>query len=116
MPFGKVAVAVLLLALVAGGGFLFNQGSAPLQTAQLQQDQSVPRRGDDPTYAEELKTMTALLQQMRYEMKQMEGERERERDQSESRIEAEIKRAISHSQNEIDRLKQALSEAQDTLN
>ena len=63
---GLVAVSgVATLALLSSSDPILPTLRSPVEEPPL-------RRGDDPTYAEELKTMSALLQEMRYELQQQE--------------------------------------------
>lgn len=73
------------------------------------------RRGDDPTYAEELKKMTALLQDMRYQFNQAENQRLLDRDQAAAQVRESAQRAVQQSKEEIGRLNQALDDAKTAL-
>lgn len=105
---GVIGLAVAALAAV----FVLASLERPDRPGRPAKTEPTPeRRGDDPTYAEELKKMTALLQDMRYQFNQAENQRLLDRDRAAAQLREAAQRAIQQSKDEIDRLNQALEEA-----
>lgn len=115
VSFAKVGVIGLMVAVVVAGTWVVSQDAPVLSTPRSKSEAPPYRRGDDPTYAEELKRMAALLQDMGYQLKQSENRRAVERDELKAQIRAEAQKAIRQSQQEIERLNQALQGARDAL-
>ena len=115
VSFAKVGVIGLMVAVVVAGTWVVSQDAPVLSTPRSKSEAPPYRRGDDPTYAEELKRMAALLQDMGYQLKQSEHRRAVERDELKAQIRAEAQKAIRQSQQEIERLNQALQGARDAL-
>ncbi len=107
LSLGVVLIVVLLWVFRPDPG----QGSQPLFLSDPEQ----LRRGDDPTYAEELKTLSALLQQMRYELQEQERQRERDQRELGERLRRETEAAVRRVQEDNRRLSEALSRARDEL-
>ena len=108
-------LAVLGLAVASLGGLyaLFRLDAAPVSTTKLRTESPSVRRGDDPTYAEELRTLTALLQDMRYQFEQTENQRSVDRERAERALREATQEAAQQSRQEADRLNQALREARE---
>ena len=105
---GVIGLAVAAVAAV----FVLASLERPDRPGRPAKTEPTPeRRGDDPTYAEELKKMTALLQDMRYQFNQAENQRLLDRDRAAAQLREAAQRAIQQSKDEIDRLNQALEEA-----
>lgn len=115
VSFAKIGVIGLIGAVVVAGTWVVSQEAPVLSTLRSKPEAPPYRRGDDPTYAEELKRMAALLQDMGYQLKQSENHRAVERDELKAQIRAEAQKAIRQSQQEIERLNQALQGARDAL-
>ena len=106
---GLVAVSgVATLALLSSSDPILPTLRSPVEEPPL-------RRGDDPTYAEELKTMSALLQEMRYELQQQEQAMVRERAEISALISRETQRAVNRSSAELEQLNRELRGAQTAL-
>ena len=71
MSSGRWMVLGLLLAVIVVSVLVLRPASPPPRPPTPSVDPAPLRRGDDSTYAEELKAMTALMQQMRYEITQL---------------------------------------------
>lgn len=112
----KLAVIGLAGVLAVAGGGLLLQPDAPLTPLQRRVEEPLRPRGDDPTYADELKKMAALLQDVSYRFKESENQRLIERNQTEALVRAETQRAIQQARQENERLSQALREAGEALN
>ena len=108
-------LAVLGLAVASLGGLyaLFRLDAAPVSTTKLRTEPPSVRRGDDPTYAEELRTLTALLQDMRYRFDQTENQRILDREHAERALREATQHAAQQSREAVDRLHQALREARE---
>ncbi len=106
-------LAVLGLAVASLGGLyaLVRLDAAPGSPTKPRPEPPSLRRGDDPTYAEELRTMTALLQDMRYQFEQTENQRILDRERAERALREATQEAAQQSRQEADRLNQALREA-----
>ncbi|TVR65498.1 MAG: hypothetical protein EA420_03000 [Candidatus Competibacteraceae bacterium] len=111
----KLAVVGLAAALAAGVYTLATQPDPPRSPARAKPEEPPHRRGDDPTYAEELKKMAALLQDMRYRFNQSENQREIERQRAGALARTEAQRALQQSRHEMERLNTALREARSAL-
>ena len=107
--------AIVGLALVSLGGLytLLHLESSPVSTMKTRTEPPSVRRGDDPTYAEELRTMTALLQDMRYRFDQTENQRILDRERAERALREATQQAAHQSKEEVGRLDQALREARE---
>lgn len=111
----KLGVIGLATAVV-GAVFVLATAERPLLPARASKaDEPPERRGDDPTYAEELKKMTALLQDMRYQFNQAESQRILDRDQAALQMREAAQRAIQQSKEDIGRLNKALDDAKTAL-
>lgn len=108
-------LAVIGLAVASLGGLyaLFRLDSSPVSTAKTRAEAPSVRRGDDPTYADELRAMTALLQDMRYRFEQTENQRIVDRERAERAVREATQEAAQQSRQEADRLNQALREARE---
>jgi len=107
--------AIVGLALVSLGGLytVLHLESSPVSTMKPRTEPPSVRRGDDPTYAEELRTMTALLQDMRYRFDQTENQRILDRERAERALREATQQAAQQSRDEVDRLDRALREARE---
>ena len=107
--------AIVGLALVSLGGLyaLFHLDAAPVSTLKIRTEPPGVRRGDDPTYAEELRTLTALLQDMRYRFDQTENQRMLDRDRADRAVREATQQAAQQSRDEVDRLDRTLREARE---
>lgn len=118
-PVAKVVIAGLLALGGLGGYWIFTREAPPISTIKAHREEPPPRRGDDPTYADELRKMTTLLQDMRYRFDQAENARVQDRDQAERKTQQAVqeatRQATQQSQQEVDRLSQALKAAQETV-
>lgn len=112
----KIVVYLLLTLVVLGLILLvfFKREPAP-SLVKPKAEETTYRRGDDPTYAEELKKMTALLQDMGYRFKESESQRALEREQTSNLVQRETQRAIQKSQQDVEQLHRALQEARKAL-
>ncbi|MBK8168630.1 MAG: TIGR03752 family integrating conjugative element protein [bacterium] len=111
----KYSVVGLTLAALAGV-YLLATREGPASLAHKARTEEAPaRRGDDPTYAEELKKMAAMLQDMRYRFDQTENQRLLDRDRAAAQARESAQKATAQAQQEIERLNAALREAQKTL-
>lgn len=108
-------LAVLGLAVASLGGLyaLLRLDAAPVSTTKLRTEPPSVRRGDDPTYAEELRTLTALLQDMRYQFEQTENQRIVDRERAERALREATQAAAQQSRQEVDQLHRALREARE---
>lgn len=108
-------LSILGLGLAGLGGLYGLVGmQTPSTSAQkTRTEPPVVRRGDDPTYADELRTMTALLQNMDYRFNQAENQRLLDREQAAREMKDATQHAANQSKQEIDRLTQALREARE---
>ena len=98
---GVIALGGVLLAALGG---LLLQHDVPLSTPAPRAEEPPRPRGDDPTYADELKKMAALLQDVSYRFKDSENQRLVERHQTEALVKAEAQRAIQQARQENERL------------
>ena len=108
-------LAVIGLAVAGLGGLygLFRWEATPVSMVKTRAEAPAVRRGDDPTYADELRTMTALLQDMRYRFEQTENQRIVDRERAERALREATQEAAQQSRQEVDRLNQALREARE---
>jgi len=112
-----------LIGLVVGGVFLgvnlLSRDRAPLSAGTSRAAEAPFRRGDDPTYAEELKKMTALLQDVGYQFRQAESQRLLKEEQMEQQLRTfargEAERAQREAQQAIAKLQTALDQAHEKL-
>ena len=112
----KIVVYLLLTLVVLGLILLVFFKREPVPSlVKPKAEETTYRRGDDPTYAEELKKMTALLQDMGYRFKESESQRALEREQTSNLVQRETQRAIQKSQQDVEQLHRALQEARKAL-
>ncbi|MCP5451531.1 MAG: TIGR03752 family integrating conjugative element protein [Gammaproteobacteria bacterium] len=106
-----------LIALTAGGvllgGTLLTRERAPLSAGTPREPEAPYRRGDDPSYAEELKKMTALVQDIGYQFRQAESQRLIQEEQLRTFARGEAERAQREAQQAIAKLQTALNQAMD---
>ncbi|CDI02319.1 putative Integrating conjugative element protein, PFL_4705 family [Candidatus Competibacter denitrificans Run_A_D11] len=118
-PVAKVAIGGLLLLGGLAGYAIFTREVPSISTIKAHREEPPPRRGDDPTYADELRKMTTLLQDMRYRFDQAENARVQDRDQAERKTQQAVqeatRQATQQSQQAVDRLSQALKAAQEAV-
>ncbi len=116
---GPVKLVMLLLgvALLAALGWLFTpERPASVRGAgETAEAEAPPRRGDDPTYAEELRSMSALLQRMRFDLQESEREREREQRELRQELRRETDSALREARDENQRLSEALKTARQEM-
>jgi len=107
--------AVIGLSVAALGGLygLLELQPSPTSSVKARTEAPNVRRGDDPTYADELRTMTALLQDMRYRFDQTENQRLLDRDRTAREVKEATQNAVNQSKQDIDRLTQALRETRE---
>ena len=107
--------AVIGLSVAALGGLygLLELQPSPPSSVRARTEAPNVRRGDDPTYADELRTMTALLQDMRYRFDQTENQRLLDRDRTAREVKEATQNAVNQSKQEIDRLTHALRETRE---
>lgn len=115
VPAVKYSVIALALAALGAGYWVIGREPSPASAPKARAEQAPERRGDDPTYAEELKRLTALLQDAAYRMKEAENQRLRDRDQAGRELQSTVQKAVAQSQQEIERLNRSLREAQQAL-
>ena len=108
-------LTVIGLAAASLGGLyaLFRLESSPVSTAKTRAEAPSVRRGDDPTYADELRAMTALLQDVRYQFEQTENQRIVDRERAERALREATQEAAQQSRQEADRFDRALREARE---
>jgi hypothetical protein len=108
-----------LIGLAAGGvllgGTLLTRERAPLSAGTPHAPASPYRRGDDPTYAEELKKMTALLQDIGYQFRQAENQRMIQEEQLRTFARDAAERAQREAQQAIAKLQESLNQARAKL-
>ncbi len=113
----KIAVYLMLIALGAGLTlFVFFQQQPVSSPAKPVPEVTSGRRGDDPTYAEELKKMSALLQDVNYRFKDSESQRLLAQEHAANLVQKEAQRAMQQSQKDAEQLQRALQEARAALN
>lgn len=112
----KVVVYLMLTLVVLGLTlfFFFRPEPAP-SLVKPKAEEATYRRGDDPTYADELKKMAALLQDMGYRFRESENQRAIEREQTANLVQKETQRAMQKSQQDVEQLHRALQEARKAL-
>lgn len=112
----RIVVYLTLAALVVGLTLFFFFGPEPVPSlAKPTPERGIDRRGDDPTYAEELKKMSALVQDIRYRFKDSETRRAIEQEQTANLVQRETQRAMQQSRQNVDELNRALQEARKAL-
>ncbi len=109
----KWAVVGLGTALLGGVYWLTALNPAPTAPSKARTETPTLRRGDDPTYADELRTMSALLQDMRYRFDQSENQRLLAQEQSARDMKEAVRNATQQSKQEVDRLAQTLRETRE---
>lgn len=109
----KWAVVGLGAALLGGVYWLTALNPAPTAPSKARTETPTLRRGDDPTYADELRTMSALLQDMRYRFDQSENQRLLAQEQSARDMKEAVRNATQQSKQEVDRLAQTLRETRE---
>lgn len=109
----KWAVVGLGAALLGGVYWLTALNPAPTVPSKVRTETPTLRRGDDPTYADELRTMSALLQDMRYRFDQSENQRLLAQEQSARDMKEAVRNATQQSKQEVDRLAQTLRETRE---
>lgn len=116
-----MAGARLLMLLLAGvllaglGWLLAGDRSLPVNAPRVAAGEPPPRRGDDPTYAEELRSMSALLQRMRYDLQELERTRQREQRELSAQVRRETDNALRQAREENRRLSETLRAAREEL-
>jgi len=106
----KLALIGLATVGVFLGTTLLSRDRAPLSAGTPRAPESSYRRGDDPTYAEELKKMTALLQDIGYQFRQAESQRMINEEQLRTFARSEAERAQREAEQAIAALKKTLDE------
>ena len=111
----KTAVFGLAVAVIAGVVWVTSLERPEGPTRSAKTEGSATRRGDDPTYADELRKLTALLQDMRYRFDQTENQRILDQDRLSDQTRTATAALARQSKAEIERLNQALEEAKKAL-
>lgn len=118
-PAAKLAIFGLVGASLVGLYWVFTREGPTPSTVKTHTESPPPRRGDDPTYADELRKMTTLLQDVHYQFAQAESARIQDQAQAERKTQQAVqdatRLAAQQSQQEIDRLQQALRTTQEAL-
>lgn len=115
LPFTKTAVLGLAVAVLAGVVWVTSLERPEGPTRSAKTEGSATRRGDDPTYADELRKLTALLQDMRYRFDQTENQRILDQDRLSDQTRTATAALARQSKAEIERLNKALEEAKKAL-
>lgn len=115
LSIAKLAVIGLAVATVSGVFLVASLERPRISPPASKTVEASVRRGDDPTYADELRKMTALLQDMRYQFNQAENQRIIDRDQLAQQSRAAAHDLEQQSKAEIEGLKKSLDEAKAAL-
>ncbi len=115
LSLAKLAVVGLAVAVIGGVFWVASLERPLLPSRSSKTEPASTRRGDDPTYADELRKMTALLQDMRYQFNQAENQRILDRDRATAQTRAATDALARRSKAEIERLNKALEEAKEAL-
>ena len=115
LSLAKLGVIGLSVAAIAGVFWVASLERPLLPARSSKTEDPSTRRGDDPTYADELRKMTALLQDMRYQFNQAENQRILDRDQMAAQARDATRSLERQSKAEIERLQKALEAAKTAL-
>ena len=115
MSLTKLGLIGLFAGVLILGGVLFSQDRSPLSAGTSHAPETPYRRGDDPTYAEELKKMTALLRDIGYQFRQAENQHLLAEKKLEAFARNEVDRAQREAQQDIAQLKTQLQQTQKDL-
>ena len=115
LPLAKAGIFALVATALGGVVYVAKMERPESPSTPRKAEPTSSRRGDDPTYADELKKMAALLQDTNYRLSQAENQRILDRDKMTAQARATVSALEQKSKEEIERLNDALKDAKTAL-